>query len=47
MEPDAVTDAEIEALKARFSGDQIVELVAEICLLGSLNRWNDTMAAGL
>ncbi len=47
MEPNAVTDAEIEALKARFYEDQIVELVAAISLLGWLNRWNDTMAAGL
>lgn len=45
--PNAVTDEDMEALKAHFDEDQIVELVAAICLFGWLNRWNDTMATGL
>lgn len=45
--PNAVTDEDMEALRAHFDDDQIVELVAAICLFGWLNRWNDTMATGL
>lgn len=45
--PNAVTDEDMQALKRFFTEDQIVELVAAVCLFGWLNRWNDTMATGL
>ena len=48
--PNAVTDEDMEALKAHFDEDRIVELVGGNCLpvgAGWLNRWNDTMAAPL
>ena len=45
--PNAVTDADMEALKRHFDEDQIVELVGVVCLFGWLNRWNDTMATPL
>jgi uncharacterized peroxidase-related enzyme len=37
--PTSVTDAHFEALKAHFSEDAIVEIVAVLALLGWLNRW--------
>ena len=45
--PNAVTDRDFEDLREHFDDDQIVELVATICLFGWLNRWNDTMATDL
>ena len=45
--PNAVTDRDMEELKKHFSEDQVVELVAAVCLFGWLNRWNDTMATTL
>ena len=45
--PSAVADEDMDALKEHFDEDQIVELVAAVCLFGWLNRWNDTMATGL
>jgi uncharacterized peroxidase-related enzyme len=45
--PNAVNDADMEELKKHFDEDQVVELVAAICLFGWLNRWNDTMATDL
>lgn len=45
--PNAVTDADFDALKAHFDDDQIVEIVSVISLFGFLNRWNDTMATPL
>lgn len=45
--PNAVSDEDFEELKRHFDEDQIVELVAAICLFGWLNRWNDTMATDL
>lgn len=45
--PNAVTDADMDALKRHFDEDQIVELVGVVCLFGWLNRWNDTMATPL
>ena len=45
--PNAVTDADFEALRKHFDDDQIVELVTVICLFGWLNRFNDTMATEL
>ena len=34
-------------ITAYFSDDEIVEIMAVICMFGFLNRWNDTMASGL
>lgn len=45
--PNMVTDADMDALKQHFDEDQIVEIVAVICLFGWLNRFNDTMATDL
>ncbi|MEL7539885.1 MAG: carboxymuconolactone decarboxylase family protein [Pseudomonadota bacterium] len=45
--PNQSTDAHFEALRAHFSEDDIVEIVAVIALFGFLNRWNDTLATSL
>ena len=45
--PNAVEDADFEALKQHFDADEIVEIVSVISLFGFLNRWNDTMATTL
>ena len=45
METDfwALTDEDIEGLKAHFSDREIVEIVAVLSLYGFLNRWNGTL----
>jgi alkylhydroperoxidase family enzyme len=45
--PNAVADEDFDEMKKHFDEDQIVELVAAVCLFGWLNRWNDTMATDL
>ena len=45
--PNEVDEALMARLKAHWSEDQIVELLAAICLYGFLNRWNDSMATEL
>lgn len=45
--PNAVTDADFDALKEHFSDDQIVEIVAVLSVGAFINRWNDTMASEL
>jgi len=45
--PNAVSDDDFVVLKKHFDEDQIVEIVAVICLFGWLNRFNDTMATEL
>ena len=45
--PNAVSDEDFVELRKHFDDDQIVELVAAVCLFGWLNRWNDTMATDL
>ena len=47
MGPNAVEDADCDALRAHLSEPGIVEIVAVISLFGFLNRWNDTMATTL
>ena len=42
--PNAVTDENMEDLERHFDENQIVQLLGVVCLLGWLNRWNDTMA---
>ena len=41
--PNAVTDEDMEALKAHFSDREIVEIVAVLSLYGFLNRWKGTL----
>lgn len=45
--PNEVADEDMDELRRHFDDDQIVELVAAVCLFGWLNRWNDTMATDL
>jgi len=45
--PNVVDEALMLALKAHWSDEQIVELLAAVCLYGFLNRWNDSMATEL
>lgn len=45
--PNQSTEGHFEAVRAHFSEDEIVELVAVISLFGFLNRWNDTLATTL
>jgi hypothetical protein len=42
-----VDDEIMSRLKAYWSEEQIVELLAAVCLYGFLNRWNDSMATDL
>lgn len=42
--PNAATPDHFERLRAHYTGEQIVEIVAVTCLAGWLNRWNDTIA---
>lgn len=42
--PNEVDEALMSRMKAHWSEDQIVELLAAVCLYGFLNRWNDSMA---
>lgn len=46
-QPNAVTDAQFEALRAHWSDNQIVEILGVVAMFGFLNRWNDTMATPL
>ena len=43
LRPNAVTDEDMEALKAHFSDREIVEIVAVLSLYGFLTRWNGTL----
>lgn len=45
--PNAVDDEIMQPLKAHWSDEQIVEILAAVCLYGFLNRWNDSMATDL
>lgn len=45
--PNAVTDAHMDRLRAHWSDEAIVEILAAVCLYAFLNRWNDTMATTL
>lgn len=45
--PNTVDDALMQRLQQHWSDEQIVELLAAICLYGFLNRWNDSMATEL
>ena len=45
--PNGVNDKIMQELRKHWSEDQIVELLAAVCLYGFLNRWNDSMATEL
>ena len=45
--PNGVTDEIADELKRHYSDDAIVEILAEVALMGFLNRWNDSMATVL
>jgi len=45
--PNAVDAALMQRLRRHWDDDQIVEMLAAICLYGFLNRWNDSMATSL
>ena len=47
LQPNATTPDHFEDLRAHYTEDQIVELMATIATFGFLNRWNDTMATEL
>jgi len=42
--PNGVDAGIMAELKRHWSEDQIVEMLAAVCLYGFLNRWNDSMA---
>ena len=45
--PNAVDEALMERMLTYWTDDQIVEILAAVCLYGFLNRWNDSMATEL
>ena len=45
--PNGVDEELMVRLKQHWSDEQIVELLAAVCLYGFLNRWNDSMATDL
>ena len=45
--PNGVTEEIAAELKKHYSDDAIVEILAEVALMGFLNRWNDSMGTVL
>jgi alkylhydroperoxidase family enzyme len=45
--PNAVTTGHFARLRRHWTENQIVEILAAVCLYGFLNRWNDSMATEL
>ncbi len=45
--PNGVTDQHMARLREHWTDDEIVEILAAICLYAFLNRWNDTLATDL
>jgi uncharacterized peroxidase-related enzyme len=45
--PNAATDAHFDRLRESWTEDEIVEILAAICLYAFLNRWNDTIGTEL
>lgn len=45
--PNAVTADHFTELRQWYTDDQIVEMVASVCMFAFWNRWNDTMATDL
>ncbi len=47
QQPNAATDEHFRELEKYFSTRAIMEIMGMICLIGFLNRWNDTVATEL
>jgi uncharacterized peroxidase-related enzyme len=45
--PNMVTDEDVEAVKAHYGEDGVVEILAVVSFYGFLNRWNDSLATEL
>ena len=45
--PNGVTDELFEELRQNWDDGQIVEILATVCYVGFLNRWNDSLATTL
>lgn len=45
--PNGVTGTHFTELKSYYSDEQILDMLAIVCLYGWLNRWNDTLATPL
>jgi uncharacterized peroxidase-related enzyme len=45
--PNGVNDDVMAAMRRHWNDEEIVEILAAICLYGFLNRWNDSMATDL
>jgi uncharacterized peroxidase-related enzyme len=45
--PNAVTAEKFARLRRHWTDEEIVEMLAPVCLYAFLNRWNDTMATEL
>jgi uncharacterized peroxidase-related enzyme len=45
--PNGVDDELMQRMRAHWDEEDIVEILAAICLYGFLNRWNDSMATDL
>ena len=45
--PNMVTDEDVDAVKAHFGEDGVVEILAVVSWYGFLNRWNDSLATEL
>ena len=43
LTPNGVEAADMDALRAHYTEEQVLEIVAVIALFGFLNRWNDTL----
>ncbi len=45
--PNGVTDELYQRLAAHWNDEEIVEILAVVCMFGVFNRWNDSMATPL
>jgi uncharacterized peroxidase-related enzyme len=45
--PNGVGPEHFAALREHYDDEQIIEMVAAVCLFGFWNRWNDTLATDL
>ena len=45
--PNGVDQELMSRMREHWTDDQIVEILAAVCLYGFLNRWNDSMATSL
>jgi len=45
--PNGVTDEDFNALRNYWDDSQVVEILATVCYVGFLNRWNDSLATTL